>query len=644
MVAQKFIQEKDQVLKQKHDQLDQMDWEIADSQDNIKREEEKIATLNQNIKSLQDILDHRSELKEKLIDDLDEHLGGLRFFQRNGVQGNYYRCLKNFLMEKDVLNEAICHKLYPFNMDEETSSYQFSLQASPLNVTKERTSSQLTGNQAEITKRRKQIELFQNTIEDRKRRVAALRTEIRGEEGQISTLKSSPTDFICSPSLKKIDLEDDGGPFVNVPRDNQNGVGTCFANTAKNLLVSLSNGKYVASFLELAALSRKSDFSFADTAINGGHACKVLDEVAKSGFCPQSFSPAETGDRSLLTEGLFADEPSIEGQSRILQLLKDFIRGKKAFSDPSDPFRQTLLSHLRPLMQKLVADPHIKFPLPVLRHDIATEWWLKDFFKDKNPKQEPDAFLIEYKKAYQKFYPTYFARVRNGDNADQIFRAYKEQMRPLFSKYALDTDLVWFNLKENFRDRIAEDLRSKNLKTELDSSLKFLAELGGQSPENCLASLGGINEDLYKLTVMSKQLTQSNVSPDALFQGNNVKSDYELIMLAIAPSCLNEKNRVIPEEHYSCKVNSTLISSLSRLKAGEEKNFRFRFEIISSLRKGLAAGNTFDAHINTIVGARFDEKSKKCQLKIRESQTGTSYWTDESDIYEKMEDLTIVEK
>ena len=76
----------------------------------------------------------------------------------------------------------------------------------------------------------------------------------------------------------------------------------------------------------------------------------------------------------------------------------------------------------------------------------------------------------------------------------------------------------------------------------------------------------------------------------------------------------------------------------------------FRERVVLSLAQGYPLGQSFvftppdGRHINTIVGLRFNPETQSCELRIRESQTGTSAWHSEDQIYGKMEALTEVGK
>src|SRR5690606_14523202 len=126
------------------------------------------------------------------------------------------------------------------------------------------------------------------------------------------------------------------GPFFKIGRDHQDGVGTCFANTAKNLLVGLSEGKDDASFLDMA-LQYQSLNGNRPWEIDGGGACPTLTAISSVGYCPKSFSPIESGDLSQTASGFFGQpSTSLYEQSSILNSLKNYLKGKALLEGNSD--------------------------------------------------------------------------------------------------------------------------------------------------------------------------------------------------------------------------------------------------------------------------------------------------------------------
>jgi len=70
--------------------------------------------------------------------------------------------------------------------------------------------------------------------------------------------------------------------------------------------------------------------------------------------------------------------------------------------------------------------------------------------------------------------------------------------------------------------------------------------------------------------------------------------------------------------------------------------------ILTSLLEGMPVGNSHPQpggnHINTIVGYRYNKSLNKCEYKIRESQTATSFWSTEESIIKINLKMTIAVK
>ena len=155
---------------------------------------------------------------------------------------------------------------------------------------------------------------------------------------------------------------------------------------------------------------------------------------------------------------------------------------------------------------------------------------------------------------------------------------------------------------------------------------------------------------IENLAPLLKTLEAFEIPAERMLAGEDFKDDIELFYLAIAPSCMNENNRIKIDFDFSCTNG---LMPTSRLKAELKENSKamdeaFRAKIVRNLLKGMPVGNSFQQpggnHINTIVGVRYNSENNKCEYKIRESQTGRSTWQDESPIIERMYELTEVEK
>lgn len=463
----------------------------------------------------------------------------------------------------------------------------------------------------------------------------------------------------CNALTPEISLEEKtpfpganfAGPFFGVPRDNQDGLGTCYANTAKNLLVSTSKGEDVASFLDLALIFKEE--SLSDNGLDAGGSCSTLEKMEKKGYCPQSFAPAENGEKNSFTEGLMGEKPgSIYDQSVIVDLLQKFFISQEVLQKKNKKFSDEVLGQANLIIHNLKARPNVKIPLPVARYPIPNSWKLKEAmkFKATDAGFTQDQFLSDYKDAYQQFYPEYVKSVVEGKNRDEIFSLFKSKMSDFIGKYELEKSMdSWKNI---FMSDTKSDWSDPNLKKEIASSMNFMKVMAGKTDlsdeefiKHCDKTASNF-EFLASLQPLVKHLQSKGVDADILYDENGrFKSQIDLMQLAIAPACLNPANRIMPKSEILCETGYDTVNKIKDAKYSVDVQKKMlREKIVVSLIQGYALGNTFDRHINTIVGMRFNPGSQKCEFKIRESQNATSTWQSEDNIFNEIEALTEVRR
>jgi len=140
----------------------------------------------------------------------------------------------------------------------------------------------------------------------------------------------------CSESAVTINLEEEvpftgaefRGPLFGVRRDHQDGLGTCYANTARNIIVGLTNGATTPSFLDLALQYKRDSSTLNQNVLDGGDSCQTIRsvQVPGVGICDQANSPLETGDRSAASELLFLSDSSLGAQGAMLANLREFFQ------------------------------------------------------------------------------------------------------------------------------------------------------------------------------------------------------------------------------------------------------------------------------------------------------------------------------
>jgi len=473
--------------------------------------------------------------------------------------------------------------------------------------------------------------------------------------------------FVCNQSTPTIDLESETihnktsekGVFVGIGRDHQDGIGTCFANTAKNLLLGLSGGEMNASFLDMALQYKKlnNDNVFK---LDGGQSCIVLDEIAKNGYCPKKFSPIESGDSSQLTGGLFHEANTIHAQSRLLEILSDYLKGKNILKDLDDPIAKKLVSQSQNIIKKLLANPNIKIPLPKVKgfpfdeRNAKTDYTWS--YKKKVPAGEKviskEKYLNEYNDIYQQFTTEYFQALRDGKSFDVKKEIYNRHWKDFNKKFNLNKRFSGVYYKKEFK-KFFETQSTNQLLAEIKDTLQFYNEIldPGMS-EKQLANLYTVKcyKNAEKYSTFTKGLTDllalfkdPKINADVIFddEGNPLDNAI-LLQLATAPKCLNPKNRKKMDFKFSCEKKHY------RNYTEKNKHQGVIDDVVKSLMNNMPVGNTFKSpyinsyHINTIVGYRYNPTTKSCQFKIRESQTAKSDWHDAEKETAKIYNLTVI--
>lgn len=473
-------------------------------------------------------------------------------------------------------------------------------------------------------------------------------------------IETNPQYLSCDENTPTVSLEEKvpfpgagfQGPFFGVHRDHQRTYETCYANTAKNLLVGISKGKDVASFLDLALLT-KGDGGVATSGLAGGESCSVLNHVEESGYCPQDYAPLEKGEKNVFIDGLLGTTGTEKDQAFVVRLMEEFLSGQNKLAKTNKELSEKIMKQAKIIAEQLKARPNVKIPLPVVRSQIPGQWKLKAMLH-ANPSLNKDQFLADFKNEYRQFYPQYIRAVVEGKNRNQIFDVYRAKMKPFIDKYKIAEQVE--SWKEDFIEDTEDDWTNPKLKKELAESVAFLKGITGQKDATDGAFLKYCDETfsesfdsipfLNSMQPLIKHLNTVNVDPAILFtEDGGMKSPADLMQLLVAPSCLNPANRKSPSEGILCEQGVSTVSLIRALgKTPEIQTKLMRERVIASLLQGYALGNQIQGHINTIVGMRFNPEKKQCEILIRESQTGTSTWQPEKSIYTDIRGLTEVRR
>lgn len=459
------------------------------------------------------------------------------------------------------------------------------------------------------------------------------------EDADKKILNAHSEYFDCNSSTPQISLEEKvpfpkatfQGPFFGVPRDHQASYRTCYANTAKNLLVGTSRGQDVASFLDLALLT-KDDEEITDSGIGAGESCSVLNRINRVGYCPQHLAQLETGDFKSTTAPY------------VLLLLEDFLQGKIQATKNNPLLMDKMLKQAKVIIAELKKNPNIIIPLPVVRSQIPGPWVIKKLSNDKND------VLIDFHKHYREFYPSYVSGVIEGKTREEIFSIYKEKMRPFIEKYNLGDQLALW--KKSFIEATDSDWSNPKLRKNMQESINFLKTVYVGKEASQKEFLDSCEESFDSLPLLTglqplvQHMLSHKVQPEILLnEADNIRSAKEIVQMLVAPACLNPENRKHPKDQISCFQGvSTMTLVRNLIKDPEEQTKVLRKRVLASLLQGYALGHSASGHINTVVGLRFNSTTKECELKIRESQDGTSIWLSEKEIYKNMNGMTEVRR
>lgn len=623
----------------------------------------KISHKKQELVNLESYEQNFGQARIVALDEINEKIKKLPFFQKVGGKASFYKCLRTSLNDSHHLGYENCHRMHSPKLSEEESA---SIEQWKVNVgtSLDKIKIKKESLPREISQAEGMLPTYESNRKFSESREDVLKGTIRTIETQkseLGILPKFPQFSKCDASSPEINLENKvpfpnaefEGPFNGVPRDNQDGLGTCYANAAKNLLVGISGGKNVASFLDIALAYKNSNGGIVN-GLDGGMSCTALNAISKTGYCPQHFAPMETGDRNLAGEGLFNLDPYNYLATNVT-IVRDFLEDLGKFQKSSGAISEAVRNKSQKMIEHLKAHPEVKLPLPIARFEIPERWKLREAFALKKiPNVKEEDFLKEYEENYKSFYPLYVKSIIQGKNTDQIFALWNEKMNPFIQKYNLVDNLPEF--KRIWKTNVSDDFTDPDVKKQLRVSLDFLKEIMDKKDatddeflEICATQASDSLNFLNSLNPLLQKLRDKKLNEDKLFdQDGKFRSAFDLLQLTVAPSCLNPENRV-KTEPFSCSDGYDVISKIKNSsKPYNEKVQALRNKVILSLVQGMPLGNTFHTgtgwHINTIAGMRFNKTAGRCEYLIRESQTGSSGWQSETTLFDKIEALTEVRK
>ena len=429
----------------------------------------------------------------------------------------------------------------------------------------------------------------------------------------------------------------------NISQDHQDGLGTCFANSAKNILIGLSGGEINASFLDLAVQYKSKYSQGKPFQLDLGNTCDALSVVKEKGYCPKEFSPIESGDDTHNIRGLIKENSSLNSHAEVIGMLKRFMDGKELLENNTESCSLNMVKNSKKMIEAMKNDPDIKIPYPLIdRFPLDKSTMLGFYFwnyKDivSNPVSQEE-YLNDYNRVNEEFSKSYLEASVREDSKEKLQKRFDETFGKFFTKYGFSDKLkesYHVSRLKSFMER-GYDQKYKNeaIKTNLFYK-EFFSEGNDTislSNSSCVKNNRVFSSFLSVLNEMANLFRATGGAIDKLYddEGNFISS-HDLMMLAVAPKCINRENRKEINLEYSCKHIYT-----NQAVSLDEEIINKRKVILTSLLEGIPVGNGHKVdgggHINSIVGHRFNASLNQCEYKIRESLTATSFWVSEKDV------------
>lgn len=648
-------------------QLSDLKTYIKKDIERVNQDQAKIDAKKAELAKLDDYEKNFGPSRVQALTEITENLKSMSIFQKMGSKASFYKCLRSSLEDHNKLAYDSCYNsIQPKLNDEEKA------QATNWKITTGLSFNEIKARRESLPHEIKILESALVTSKANAKyweaREQVLNYSLKAidiKRKELSLIPGNAKFNNCDANTPEINLEEKvpyegaafSGAFHNVPRDNQDGLGTCYANAAKNLLVGISGGKDVASFLDVALAYKEAQGGLETSGLDAGLSCTALAALKKKGYCPQEYAPMETGERNHAGESLFNTDATTYLATNVT-ILREFLGGLSNFEKSSDLVKEDVLKRSEEIVQRLKNDPSIHLPLPIVRRDIPAEWKINETYHTKKASLLPlteKEFAAEYKKSYKAFYPVYIKAVLEGKSLEQVFDLYKATMDPFFTKYNLHSVLPEY--KRIYKIDAENDFKDPKLAKKLRASIDFLKDIMNKKNDSddefivfCSNSGNESMKFLGALQPLIEKLRQDKLNEENLFdKDGKFRSAQDLMQLTVAPACINAENRKdLP--NFSCHDGYDTIHKIKKSNKTHEQKIRMmREKVVLSLVQGYPVGNSYptsanSGHINTIVGIRFNKQSGSCEYRIRESQTGTSSWLLEGPIFEKINALTEVRK
>ena len=478
-----------------------------------------------------------------------------------------------------------------------------------------------------------------------KRMMNKLSIEYNGlqqEKKEYAKFKNETPDLgFCKKGFQEIDLEKT--VFKDLPRDHQDGLGTCYANTSKNLIYALTRGQLNPSFIDLSLATNKREEEYLD----GGSVCTIMGEIQNVGLCDKENSPLEMGEDLESLNFLNPKRRKLISHMYFIDLLNEYIKNKNQFENKIglENFKEGIEGAVRAIQE----NPDIELPYPKLgkyylpfSNAESIYYHYENYDIEKNHKLSE--YLNDYDAAKDKFYQNLMKNIQDKDlDLEKIFQA-------SFSDFSKK-----YKLNDEAKKRLFSD-QSKRAKKRLNFSQKDYKKkvIATQNFLHSQTNLQSLNKQLYcREEIKLEHETLSNFS-DIINQAKEMKVDLNKLLennafvdgkaffqFVATPNCINTKNRKMISSNYTCSNRS--VKDMAEWYGIDQASY-LRYRVHEQLKKNMPIGKAFGTHVHTVVGMRFNENTNSCEYKIRESQTADFFWQTEEEALKGLKILAIVDR
>ncbi len=463
----------------------------------------------------------------------------------------------------------------------------------------------------------------------------------------------------CSPTTPTINLELETpfpgatirGPLFGVPQDNQDGIGTCYANVSRNVLLGLSGGRDSASYLDLALGFKRAEGRFTTEGLDNGNICPTLAEVRNHGFCAQTRAPLETGARTEIERLMGLDAHPFTAQARINTALRDFFVRRETIQ--SSPVGPALLPRLSQAIQRMRSDSLITFPFPGTDVEFMNGGAFKNL-QDPPGLAKGESALSIYQAALTAVKPRIFQAIVQNKTPAEIHDIFMQAMTPTLTRLQLLTAAT--ENRADFISHMAEQRNAPQFREKITATLNFLRFVSGRSDDNDEQFLSYCGSGFYPgvdflntVGPVVSSMSALGLNTNALFdpQGNLIPMA-DVFQMAVAPSCLNPENRTRSSVNFTCDENQFNVIKRQRSPLAVRMQ-AVRTMITDNLLQGIPVGRAYPqpgggGHVNTIVGFRYDPASRACQVLIRDSASGSSNWHSEREVFTESDGMSFARR